>query len=75
MNTIDITKANNEFNGGNINIGEYVAYWISEDGQASLPITWGSFKTAEEAEAAGAAEVAKEGLIGDISVVLVIADE
>jgi hypothetical protein len=65
MHTIDITSANSQFNGV-IKAGEYVAFWISDDSQASLPMTDGSYKTAEEAEAAAVALGEETGTEGGI---------
>ncbi len=51
MNTITISKASREFP-GRIAIGEFVAWWISEGGQASMALVEGSYPTAAECEAA-----------------------
>lgn len=63
MHTIDITAADKQFN-GTIKAGEYVAFWISEDGQSSMAMTDGSHTTAEEAIAEAQAWGAEEGVEG-----------
>lgn len=83
-NTIDLTSANREFN-GTVTIGEYVAWWVSEDRQASMPIVSDSFKTEEECEAAAAALLDDDYLAdsegrtlretGDIEFALVVSNE
>jgi len=45
--TIDITIANREFSGP-VAVGEYVAWWISDDRQVSMPMTMGSMPTEDE---------------------------
>jgi hypothetical protein len=51
MTTTPLSKASREFV-GRIAIGEFVAWWISEDGQASMPLVEGSYPTAAVCEAA-----------------------
>lgn len=84
MHTITISKARREFCGP-INVGEYVAWWISEDGQASMPLVEGSYKTESECGAAADLALADEsmadedgrtlGETGYMDIELVVADE
>lgn len=48
MNTIEFSKANKEFT-GKIKIGEYVAWWVSNDKQSSMTLTSDSYPTEEAA--------------------------
>lgn len=73
--TITIDRANKEFH-GDIVVGQYVAYWVSDDGQDSMPMTIGSCATAEEAEAQAQAACDETGIVGGACAAeLVIAEE
>ncbi|MDE2202715.1 MAG: hypothetical protein KGJ38_08305 [Burkholderiaceae bacterium] len=61
--SLSIDRARREFFGP-LAVGEFVAYWISDDRQHSLPMIAGSHKTAEKAEAAAKACGAEEGIEG-----------
>ena len=54
----DFGSADRQFSGA-VHAGQYVAFWISEDGQSSMSMTEGSFSTAEEAVKA-AQEIGQE---------------
>lgn len=63
MHTITIASADKQFS-GDIKVGEYVAFWTSDDGQGSMSMTVNSYKTAEAAEAVAQAEGDAQGLEG-----------
>jgi hypothetical protein len=63
MRTIDIDSANGQFH-GTIVVGQYVAYWTSDDTSDSLPMTIGSYATPEAAIKAAEAEAVNAGLSG-----------
>ena len=48
MQTIDIDSANKQFK-GKIQAGEYVVFWISDDNQVSIAMSFDSHPTAEAA--------------------------
>jgi len=77
MSTIEVTCAQRQFAGA-VRVGEYVAWWVSDDRQSSLPMAIASHPTAAEAVADAEAggrlpDVALEG--GAYEAALVVADE
>jgi len=77
MITIEFTSATWQFPGA-VRVGEYVAWWVSDDRQSSLPMAFGSHPTAAEAVADAEAggrlpDVALKG--GTYEAALVVADE
>lgn len=83
-NTISLEKANSEFPDP-CRVGEYVAWWISADGQASLTLVATSYPTEDEVLKAAAENLDADYLAddegntlretGDVSVQRVISDE
>lgn len=70
--TIGIDAARDQFS-GDVELGHFVSFWTSEDGQCSLPMSWGSHAVAHDAEAEARAEGMTQGLDdGSYSVELVV---
>lgn len=64
MNTIEISSARKEF-GNDVKVGEFVAWWVSEDRQASMNAVAKSFPTAKMCEA-DAAEMLNGDYLADL---------
>lgn len=83
MNTIEIGNAQKEFS-ADVRVGEFVAWWVSDDRQSSMNATTSSYATEEAAEAAAAEMLDDESLrdadgrtlreTGSLEINLVVAD-
>lgn len=63
MNTISLDSATQQFN-GSVKAGEFVAWWISDDSQSSMPMVRNSHATADAAIAEAQAEAEAQGVQG-----------
>ena len=74
MNTITIQSANKQFC-GEIKAGQFVCFWISQDSQNSMAMTYGSHESEQQAMEDAQAEGERQGIEDGTYEVHLVVDE